>query len=99
MKVDCRAKATHAVKMVVPDRNSDRTAAEGFLGVELCKEHLAECKTKPFFDANPAIEKLLRNLAAPGTEPDVLEAYVEGVPLGSPEHLAHKAAANGKADA
>lgn len=90
MKIDCRQKATHSVKIVIPDKLSDRTAAEGLLGVHLCKEHLGECQTKPFFDANPGLVKLMEAIATPGTEPDVTSAYVEGIGLGSAEYKAFK---------
>ena len=76
--------------MVVPDAWSDATAAEGLLGVNLCDDHLAEQLTMPIV-RNAEMERLLGMMADPQTEPDFPEAYLEGVPLGSPEHRAFMA--------
>lgn len=88
MRVGCVSEATHALKLIVPDANTDATSAEGLLGVELCLAHIAEAQAKPFLDGNPAMEAVFRAVAEPGTEPDFMEAYVEPVAVGGVEYLA-----------
>lgn len=88
MRVDCDREATHAVKLVVPDSLSDETSAEGLIGVELCQAHMDEARAWEFTGVGSAFSALVGWLARPGTVPDLSEAYVESVPVGSPEHRA-----------
>ena len=95
----CRERATHALKLVVPDVDTSRTASEAVLGLELCHTHTTKAKAADFFDAaGEAFKDAIRAAARPGTAPDFDNAYTEGVPLGSAEHQAHSSAQNPKAN-
>lgn len=95
----CRERATHALKLVVPDVDTEKTASEAVLGLELCHTHTSKAKATDFFAAaGEPFKQAIRMSARPGTAPDFDNAYTEGVPLGSSEHQAHAAVQNPKAN-
>lgn len=91
-RVDCHEPATCAVRLVVPDLNSDETSAEGCLGIELCARHGTEAQDWEFSGMVESFAPLMAKLAAPGTTPDIPSAYVEIIPVTSSEHVEFMAA-------
>ncbi len=87
MHIGCRSKATHAVKVVVPDRYSEEIASEGLLGVNLCGFHI-EAAAGWDLSGLKVFAGTLRAICEFGTDPDVDEAFIEAVPIGSMEHQA-----------
>jgi hypothetical protein len=81
MNRDCSERATHEVRLVVPDALSDETAAEGPLGIALCAGHGAEVGTWDFAALGYALTPLVAALSKPGTQPDLSVAYAEAVRL------------------
>jgi len=95
----CRERATHALKLVVPDVDTEKTASEAVLGLELCQTHITKARASVFFESGgEPFKGAIRLSARPGTAPDFDNAYTEGVPLGSSEHQAHAAVQNPKAN-
>jgi hypothetical protein len=92
MNKDCSAEATHAVRLVVPDTNSDETSASGPMGIELCADHIREAETWDFGGMEMVLAAHVAKIAAPGTEPDIASAYVEAVPVTAAEHIAFMSA-------
>lgn len=86
-RIDCRETATHAVKLVIPDANSDETSAEGCIGVELCARHIADAESWEFESLAAILAPHVAKLAAPGTVPDLSSAYVEAIPVTAAEHV------------
>lgn len=90
MSIGCRCVATHAIKMIVPDAVRDEAAAEGLLGIEMCSECALAAEEGGIEPIPPIVAALADVLRFPGAVPDVDEAYLTAIPLGSPEHLAFK---------
>jgi hypothetical protein len=91
----CLSRASHAIKIVVPDTFTDRTAAEAVLpGLELCHTHATKAKASEFFAVAPALTGALIRDACEGCDPNFSEAYVEAIAIGSLEHKAHVSAAD-----
>ena len=84
----CERPATHALKMVIPDAGVRAHHAEGFLGIHLCGQHSEEAEAWAFINENPAMLALMQAMADGDAKLDVDEAYVAGVPIGSPEYKA-----------
>lgn len=89
--IGCEAEATHALKLVVPDRWEDEPAAEGFLGAELCARHAAEAEDNEFIPVPPMIAALANVLRFPAAQPDLAEAYLTAIPMRGAEWRAFKA--------
>lgn len=87
MNRDCPREATHAVRLVVPCAVSDKTSAEGPMGIELCGDHIGEAETWDFGGMVAVLAAHVATLAAPGTEPDIASAYVEATPVTAAEHV------------
>lgn len=99
MKAGCLDRATHALKLVIPDTDTSQTSSEAVLGLDLCQTHVTKAKASDFLQAaGEAFSEAIRNCARPGTTPDFDNAYTEGVPLGTAEHQAHAAVQNQKAN-
>lgn len=94
-KRDCPHAATHAVKICVPvlDANRDpSSAAKVLMGVVLCEDHLDEADPQAFLESAGATLKPIITMGNPGRDLDYPRAYIEGVPLTSPEYQALAAA-------
>lgn len=94
-KRDCPHAATHALKLCVPPVDGSPEGirdATVLLGLTLCEDHLDEADAQSFLDSAGAQLKPLITMGNPSMKPDWPRAYIEGVPLTSPEYQALTAA-------
>lgn len=89
--IGCKEEATHALKLIVPDRWEDEPAAEGLLGAELCALHAAEAEDNEFAPVQPMIAALANALRFPAAQPDFEQAYLTAIPMRGAEWRAFKA--------
>jgi len=88
-RIGCQAPGTHALKVVVPSASGLRpTAAEGLLGIVMCETHFDEADLEPEFVHDPAVQMLFQRVIDDDAQPVWEEAYLESVPVDSPEFKA-----------
>lgn len=89
--IGCQKEGTVALKIIVPSASGMRlTAAEGLLGVILCESHFEDAELVPEFVNHPAIQRLFAQVMDDAAAPVWDDAYLDAVPLDSPEFKAWK---------
>lgn len=89
--IGCTKEGTVALKIIVPSASGMRpTAAEGLLGVIVCSDHFEDAELEPEFVNHPAIQMLFAQVIDDASAPAWDEAYLDAVPLDSPEFKAWK---------
>lgn len=87
--IGCGCEAAFVLKACIPNAHGrPLLAAEGLLGVEMCPDHAESAELDAEWLMHPAIQMLFRDVIEGGTEPDWDSAYLELVPINSPEHRA-----------